>query len=312
MPLVSVVLPTYNRAQLLQRSVGSVLNQSFVDFELIIIDDNSTDNTFEVVKEFNDSRIKYIRHENNFGPSAARNTGMENSIGEYIAFQDSDDEWVINKLAIMLNVLTNSDESVGLVYSKERMIRINKEPIFWPPQKAKTRTGNVYQSILDYNYINTPASVIKKSCIKKIGMFDTAFTCYEDYDFFIRLTKNYQVIFIDEALLISYETEGGVNSAKWSTQAKMLIKMVDNYKNDYLASKKILASKNAQIGTLYAFDTNFIEAKRYFKKAFVLRPHRIDYFIRLIMAIFSEKVDNRIYFVAKRSFLTIKNFFTRR
>jgi len=89
----SVVLPTYNRAHLLERSVRSVLNQSFSDFELIIVDDNSTDDTEDYINSIDDSRIIYIRHNKNKGPAAARNSGILNSKANFIAFQYSDDEW---------------------------------------------------------------------------------------------------------------------------------------------------------------------------------------------------------------------------
>lgn len=97
-PTVSVVIPTYNRAHLVGRAIQSVLNQTYQDFEIIVVDDGSTDNTEEVVKSFNDPRIRYIRHDQNRGGSAARNTGIKMARGEYIAFQDSDDEWLPEKL----------------------------------------------------------------------------------------------------------------------------------------------------------------------------------------------------------------------
>ena len=91
---VSVIIPTYNRAYLISRAINSVLNQTYQDFEIIIVDDGSTDNTEEVIKEFQekDERIKYIRHKNNKGEAAARNTGIKAAKNEYISFQDSDDE----------------------------------------------------------------------------------------------------------------------------------------------------------------------------------------------------------------------------
>lgn len=97
-PKVSVIIPTYNRAHLIGRAIKSVLNQTYKDFEIIIVDDGSTDKTEEVVKDFKDERVRYIRREKNKGGSAARNTGIKAARGEYIAFQDSDDEWLPEKL----------------------------------------------------------------------------------------------------------------------------------------------------------------------------------------------------------------------
>jgi len=99
-PTVSVIIPTYNRAHLVGRSIQSVINQTYQDFEIIVVDDGSTDNTEDIIKEFQkkDKRIKHIKHNKNKGGSAARNTGIRAARGEYIAFLDSDDEWMPTKL----------------------------------------------------------------------------------------------------------------------------------------------------------------------------------------------------------------------
>jgi glycosyltransferase involved in cell wall biosynthesis len=102
---VSVVIPTYNRASLLGRAIKSVLEQTYQDFEIIVVDDASTDNTEEVVRNLRDRRIRYLRHEKNRGGSAARNTGIRAAWGQYIAFQDSDDEWLPEKLKKQMEVL---------------------------------------------------------------------------------------------------------------------------------------------------------------------------------------------------------------
>ena len=95
---VSAIIPTYNRANIVIRAIQSVLNQTYQNFELLVIDDGSQDNTEEIVTGIHDNRIKYIRHEKNKGVAAARNTGIEAAKGEFIAFLDSDDEWLPNKL----------------------------------------------------------------------------------------------------------------------------------------------------------------------------------------------------------------------
>ena len=97
-PKVSVIIPTYNRADLLPRAVNSVLSQTFSDYEIIIVDDHSPDNTQDVIAAFTDPRIRSIRHRTNRRQSAAINTGIANAMGEYIAFLDDDDEWLPNKL----------------------------------------------------------------------------------------------------------------------------------------------------------------------------------------------------------------------
>jgi len=116
MPKISVISPTYNRAHLITRAVHSVLNQTYQDFEYIVVDDASTDNTEEVIKGFKDERIKYIKHEKNRGPSAARNTGIKAAKGEYIGFLDSDDEWLPEQAEKQVSKFLESPDNVGVIY----------------------------------------------------------------------------------------------------------------------------------------------------------------------------------------------------
>jgi glycosyltransferase involved in cell wall biosynthesis len=116
-PTVSVIIPTYNRAHLIGRAIQSVLKQTYQDFEVIVVDDGSIDNTEEVVKKIQENRVYYYKHDKNKGGSAARNTGISLAKGEYIAFQDSDDEWLPEKLEKQIGVFNNQTKNVGVVYT---------------------------------------------------------------------------------------------------------------------------------------------------------------------------------------------------
>ena len=117
MPRISVIVPTYNRKNMLLSAIRSVLNQTYKDFEIIVIDDASSDGTRRAMNGIENERLRYIRHEENRGQSAAYNTGIKASEGTYIAFLNDDDEYVPNKLERQLKVLENSRPEVGLVYS---------------------------------------------------------------------------------------------------------------------------------------------------------------------------------------------------
>jgi glycosyltransferase involved in cell wall biosynthesis len=127
MPKVSVIIPTYNRAGLLKRAIQSVLNQIYQDFEIIIVDDASTDNTENVIESFKEHRIRYIKHESNKGAAVARNTGIKFANENYIAFQDSDDEWLPEKLEKQMEIIEHASPRVGVVYTGYRRIIGNKE-----------------------------------------------------------------------------------------------------------------------------------------------------------------------------------------
>ena len=116
---VSVILCTYNRAQLLARAIRSVLAQTYLSFELIVVDDGSTDNIQELVGQFNDQRIRYLAHQRNKGLSAARNTGLHQAIGKYVAFIDSDDEWEENKLEKQMAFLADKPTPI-FIFSTHR------------------------------------------------------------------------------------------------------------------------------------------------------------------------------------------------
>ena len=116
-PTISVIIPTYNRAHLIGKAVKSVLSQTYQDFEIIVVDDGSTDNTEEIVKSFTDYKIYYICHKHNRGASAARNTGIKASRGEYIAFLDSHDEWLPEKLDKQIKTFNSESSEVGVVYN---------------------------------------------------------------------------------------------------------------------------------------------------------------------------------------------------
>jgi len=115
--VISIILPTFNRAKIVSRSIRSVLNQTYKEFELIIIDDGSADCTQELISKIKDSRIRYIKHEKNKGAAAARNTGIKAAQYDLIAFQDSDDEWMPEKLEKQIKVMSSLPDDYGVVYS---------------------------------------------------------------------------------------------------------------------------------------------------------------------------------------------------
>ena len=127
-PGISVIIPTYNRAHLISRSAKSVLAQTYPDFELIIVDDGSGDNTEEIIEALADPRIRYLRHESNRGVSAARNTGIRAARGDYIAFQDSDDEWLPQKLEKQLGLFEQDNRGdLGLVLCEHLSVNEAKQ-----------------------------------------------------------------------------------------------------------------------------------------------------------------------------------------
>lgn len=218
MPKVSVIIPTYNRAHLVGRAIQSVLAQTFRDFQLIVIDDGSTDNTPEVVSSIRDERVRYIRHEKNGGASAARNSGIRAASGAYIAFQDSDDEWMTDKLEKQMKAFENVASDVGVVYTGFWKIEGDKKT-YIPSRKIEPKDGNLHSLLLRSNFIGGPVVLMKRECFDKAGMFDEELPMLNDWELWIRVSKYYQFKYLNEPLVMAYHTPGGVNKQRYRTQA---------------------------------------------------------------------------------------------
>ncbi len=239
--MVSVIIPTYNRMGTLERSVESVLKQTYDNFELLIIDDGSTDGTEDYVRGLEDERIRYHRNESNMGPSASRNKGAALAKGEYLAFQDSDDEWKADKLEKTLAVLEQSCENVGMVYHEMQEQSDVGDLIPSRSIPLANKEGQIFDYMLLYPLIGIPAAVIKKSCFEAIGGFSEEIKSFEDYEFFLRMAKRYEIAFVQEPLILIYDTPGSVNKQyKNKIDAELYI-----LKNEYeaLRSYDILQKK---------------------------------------------------------------------
>ena len=193
--LISVIIPTYNRAHLIKRSVESVLNQTYKNLELIIVDDGSTDDTKKVIKSLNDERIIYI-YQSNQGANAARNKGIENTKGKYIAFQDSDDIWHSDKLEKQISALqkNNADIVFCKVFKFGNLIK-RKVP-------KNIKKGFLPKNIIPLNIF--PQTLLLKSDILKENKFDTNLLSVEDFELLVRIQKKYSLYCVDEALVDYY------------------------------------------------------------------------------------------------------------
>lgn len=235
MSWVSIVLPTYNREKELKNSVQSILNQTYKHFELIIVDDGSTDHTSEVVREFNDARIKYYLMSENGGQSRARNYGMRKAAYDYIAFQDSDDIWYPEKLEIQMQAFSAASKETGFVYHKYRYDIEGMGEVIVPNEEVPIvrKNGMIYEQLLWYNLVGMPTLIIKKECLAKIGYLDETLKSLEDYDFALRLAKHYEGVFVDKVLLdAAYSPKGVSSNALQHLLASCLL--VQRNKKDYI------------------------------------------------------------------------------
>lgn len=214
--MVSVVIPTHNRADLLPRAIKSVQEQTYKDLEIVVVSDGSTDNTKEVVEALaaEDSRIRFVEYHPGRGGNIARNTGIEEAKGEYVAFLDDDDEFFPTKLEKQVAIM-ESDPEIGLVYTGVKILYINEKVTY--ASKARN-CGDLSREILLDNYIGTTSTVmLRKSVIAKSGMFDVQLKALQDFDLWIRVCQHCKVGVVPEEL-INYYNYTNSNQVSASTQ----------------------------------------------------------------------------------------------
>ncbi len=196
---VSVIIPTYERAALLSRAIDSVLGQTYRNFECIVVDDSSSDNTTEVVESFDDARIRYFRHHTNRHASAARNTGIAQARGDLIAFLDDDDEWLPKKLEKQVPLLVDASPEVGMVYCWMDYFDANGKLI---KEHHPTFRGDVFRHVLDRQRIGgCPTLLLRRSVVEDVGGFDESLPRGNDGDFIRRVTRDYHVDYVPEVLV---------------------------------------------------------------------------------------------------------------
>lgn len=292
MPTVSVIIPTYNRAHLIGGAIQSVLDQTYQDFEIIVVDDGSTDNTAEVVKSFNEQRIKCIRHDKNRGGSAARNTGIKAAKGEYIAFQDSDDEWFIEKLEKQMKIFETAPPEVGVVYTGFWKIE-NDKKIYIPSSWFTQKEGNIHKELLKGNFVTTQSVVIRKKCFEKSGMFDENLPRLQDWELVIRLSKYYNFKCIDEPLLNSYYTSNSI-SANHEALIKAVELILTKHFNDFAKDRKLLSNHYFYIGNLLYSDGQIKKGRDYLIKSVKFNPLNIKFLLLTFISFFSKGIYNKV------------------
>jgi len=209
-PEISVILPTHNRSQIVTRAVKSVLNQTYKSFEIIVVDDCSRDNTGPIIKEISeeDARVKYIRTDKNIGGAAARNRGVSESQGKYIAFLDDDDEALPEWLEKSIEKILTLPESWALLccrwYQNSEFTHVIYESAIF------LKDGYIYEELLRGHDppSGTSGSVIKRAAFDFVGGFDESLQGFQDYDFFFSLARKWTFHFLHIPLIIFYNHPG--------------------------------------------------------------------------------------------------------
>jgi glycosyltransferase involved in cell wall biosynthesis len=197
-PTVSVTLPTFNRAHLLRVAVESVLDQDYGDFELIVVDDGSTDSTQEVLRKFDDPRIRILAQENR-GIGSALNTGIRAARGIYIARIDSDDRWLPELLAVEVPLLENQAEA-GVAYARAQAMDETGRPLPQMLGAPPKFPDDPFKSFVYGDFGCAITALIRRECLERVGFYDESLVGNEDWDLWIRLSRMTRFVFIDRVL----------------------------------------------------------------------------------------------------------------
>jgi glycosyltransferase involved in cell wall biosynthesis len=209
MPNISVIIPAYNSEKTIKTTIESVLNQTFADFELIIINDGSQDSTLDIISQFQDSRIKVFSF-NNSGGNVSRNRGLNHAVGEFVSFLDADDIWTADKLEIQLKALWENSQA-AVAYSWTDYINENGE--FVVSGTHINVNGDVYENLLLTNFLENGSNpLIRREALSELGGFDKSLSAAQDWDMWLRLACKFDFVCIPTVQILYRISANSVSS----------------------------------------------------------------------------------------------------
>ena len=248
MPKVSIVVPTYNAEGTILETIRSVQQQTFSDFEIIIVNDGSTDQTLKVLTTVSDYRLKVFSY-SNAGVSVARNRGMSHATGEFIAFLDPDDLWTPDKLELQLQALQQHPEA-GVAYS--RTYYMDEQGKFCHTDNAPLLEGNIYEELLAQNFLASIGSnvLIRKEAIDSVGEFDPKLTHAEDWEFCIRLAAQWPYVAVQKPQVFYRQSLSSASSKVEIMEQGSLAVIEQAFQ---AAPPELQPLKNRSLSNLYQF-----------------------------------------------------------
>ena len=302
MPLVSIVIPTFNCESYIGEAVDSVLRQDYRSFEIIVVDDGSTDNTRQVLEKYR-GKIRYIYQENG-GRSAARNRGIKETRGEYIAFLDADDLWENNKLALQMEYFLKHPD-VSLVYADALTFRGSEIVAPSMFQDREPFSGDCFLALLRENFIPTQTVIVKKECFKNSGLFDEALEVSEDYDLWLRIAKEYKLSYVPK-VLASYR----LHEANVSQNVAKMTKAHEGILRKYVVQAGFKPVLAGQILSYFYFKAGYNlfsanktkESREYFFKSISFWPLQLQPFKYLLLMLLPMPWLDTLRFVRDKRF----------
>lgn len=298
MPKVSVVITTYNRMRYLSQAINSVLDQGYRDFEVIVVDDGSTDNTGGILQQYA-GKICYMRQQH-AGRAEARNTGIKNAQGDYIAFLDDDDLWLPDKLEKQVSFLDTHTDT-GLVHSFTELIDENGYLLC---RETKRRLRLYHKAMeIGYTYVGMSRACVmfissvmaRKDCFDKIGLFDPRTETYEDWDLYLRIAMRYKIGTIP-LVLVQYRLHQGrsTNEGFFRGRIQTALKHLGliDHSSEPVLQRRLRRNFYVHLAYAYYIGAEFKESYRYAREAIRLDPLLVfDFYLvaHLLIALLPEK-----------------------
>lgn len=272
MTTISAVIPTYNRSNEVGRAIGSVLSQTYEDLECIVVDDGSSDHTTEKVRAFQDSRVKYLKHETNRGVSAARNTGIEAAKGEYIAFLDSDDEWKADKIEKQLQEIQSRSGLWNSIYcgvNKQSKSRV-KHLFDWVLSEDIGDEGGkeIITSVIAMELAVHAGSTLlaERKSVLDIGGFNETMQRHEELEFLVRLLEDGKMAYLDEELVTLHDTGYPKADLLKQEKSKFLQEVDPYFEKSRQNREKIIAVHELELAKSYFREARWKEAHQHLKE----------------------------------------------
>ncbi len=281
MPEVSVIIATYNRGPFLEEALESVLSQTYRDYEVIVVDDGSTDDTPERLLKYSD-KIKVLRIDHTGKPSIARNVALAQASGRLLAFLDSDDLWLPAKLERQVRFLQANPFCI-MCYCDATFRGEDGRILYTQSERERMRSGHVFGHLLLGNFIPLPTVVVRKDVVQDVGGFEEWLTISEDWHLWVKVAAKGNVGLVDEALCEIRVLPQGITSDKMFLFAEA-VKAIDDLENRFpetsgkyrLYARRGKAKMLSMLGRNYLFKGDTAEARRLFSRALASSPLRLD------------------------------------
>lgn len=307
-PMLSVIMPTYNYAAFIREAIESVLNQSYRNFELIVVDNYSQDDTQQIVESFKDERIRYHKFFNNGVIGASRNYGIREARGQYAAFIDSDDIWFSDKLRQQIGIMEqdNDCQMVFCPFQIKNLANQIQNKILGP--RDLNVNGYIYDKLIKYNFIVSSSVVLRKKVLNDVGFFDESqeLSCAEDFDLWLRIARNYKVLFVPNILGMYRIHDLNANVDK--QRLKKALNVIDKHFALGLATKKETNRAKANFYLRegwFSMNQNVQLARSYFLKAYQLNFYNLRIFVLSLLGL-GISLSPFIYTIIRRKDLDRK------